>query len=41
MNVTISESPDISAMKYLASTDIEKAGRQEDVHLLNNTGKII
>lgn len=39
MDVTISESPDSSVMKY--STSTEKAGFQEDVYLLNNMGKII
>lgn len=41
MDVTISQSPDISVQKYLTSTDVEKAGCPEDVHLINIMGKII
>lgn len=41
MDLIISESPDISVLKYLASTDVEKGGCQENVHLLNIMGEII
>lgn len=41
MDGTTSESPDISVMKYLTSTDAENVGCQEDVYLPNNMGKII